>query len=260
MRGRRPVRAASHLPRGAVCLAAIATLALIVSACSGGNERDPRVLDAGPVDIKLPAGYKVEGDKIVAPRDVSGEATPTPASATPSSTLPGQTDATTPTTAKPSVPIKKGGGPVQDLIAASGRFRDCLNGLNVKFIGAPDPSNPQSPTNDPDYIKSLGTCAARSNIIQYLEAAKTAQDTWTPKQIKAQNEGYLLWRDCMVKREWKIATPTPDEKGRLFTFSTNSKPPEPPAGKDFFNSKDQEQCAAKSLSEYKKKHHGASPL
>ena len=186
--------------------------------------------------------------------------TPPTVSAAPSSTLPGQSDATTPTTAKPAVPIKKGGGPVQDLISASGRFRDCLNGLGVKFIGAPDASNPQSPTNDPDYIKSLGTCAARSNIIQYLNAAKTAQDSWTPKQIKAQNEGYLLWRDCMVKRGWKIAVPKPDEKGRLFTFSTDSKPPEPPPGKDFFNSKDQSQSAAKSLAEYKKKHHGASPL
>jgi hypothetical protein len=194
MRHRRERRAARHLARGGVPLVAIATLALVVSACSGGDDSDPRVLNAGPVDVKLPAGYKVEG------------------------------------------------------------------GLDVKFIGAPDASNPQSPTNDPDYIKSLSTCAARSNIIQYLEAAKTAQDTWTPKQIKAQNEGYLLWRDCMVKRGWKIAVPTPDEKGRLFTFSTGSKPPEPPPGKDFFNSKDQAQCAAKSLAEYKKKHHGASPL
>ena len=146
----------------AVRLAAIAAVALVVSACSGGGESDPRVLHAGPVDVKLPAGYRVEGEKIVVPRDVSTETPPT-ASATPSSTLPGQSDATTPTTAKPSVPIKKGGGPVQDLIAASGRFRDCLNGLDVKFIGAPDASNPDSPTNDPDYLKSLGTCAARSN-------------------------------------------------------------------------------------------------
>ena len=175
-----------------VRLAAVATLALLVTACGGGGgDSEPRVIEAGQVDIKLPPGYTVERKNSA--NGSTGAPAPT-ASATPSSTLPGQSDATSPTTAKSSVPIKKSRGAVQDLIAASGKFRDCLNGLNVKFIGAPDASNPQSPTNDPDYIKSLSTSAARSNIVQVLQTASAEQDTWTPKQIKRQNEGYVLWR------------------------------------------------------------------
>jgi hypothetical protein len=254
-------RGASTHRRGLIALVGIATLTLLVAGCGGGGgggDSEPRVLEAGQVGAKLPPGYRVvrQGDR--RSRAVSAGETPTKGSATPSSTLPGQSDATTPTTAKSSVPIKKTGSAVQDLIAASGRFRDCLNDLNVKFIGAPDPNNPQAPQNDPDYIKSLGTCAARSNIIQFVEAAKAEQDTWSPKEIKRQNEGYVLWRECMVKRGWKIEKPTPDSKGRLFVISTSSKPPEPPPGKDFFNSKDQTQCAAQAQREYKKKHPGAS--
>ncbi len=86
----------------------------------------------------------------------------------------------------------------------------------MKFIGAPDASNPESPTNDPDYIKALSTCAARSGIVQTLQAAQAEQDTLTPAQIKERNKGYLAWRDCMIKRGWGIPKPTPDSKGRLF--------------------------------------------
>jgi hypothetical protein len=246
-----------------MALGALMTSVLLVAGCGGGggSDSEPRVLEAGQVDAKLPAGYKVEAHGERRSRELKTDTTPakakaTPAGATPSSTLPGQSDATTPTTAKSSVPVKKNGSAVQDLIAASGKFRDCLNSLNVKFIGAPDPNDPKSPTNDPDYIQSLSTCAARSNIIQYVNAAKAEQDTWTPKEIKRQNEGYVLWRECMVKRGWKIDKPTPDSKGRLFVISTSSKPPEPPPGKDFFNSKDQSQCAAYAQKQYKKKHHG----
>ena len=82
----------------------------------------------------------------------------------------------------------------------------------------------------------------------------SAQDSLTPKQIKQQNEGYLFWRDCMVKRGWKIAKPTPDSKGRLFAFNQNTEPPEPPPGKNFFSSQDQDQCAAKAQRQYLKKH------
>lgn len=155
-----------------------------------------------------------------------------------------------------SVPIERSENPTDDLIAASGRFSSCLDDLGVKFIGRPDPSNPQSPTNDPDYLEALGTCAQRSNIIQVLEAAAADQETWSATKIQEQNEGYLLWRTCMVDRGWKIAKPSPDAKGRLFQFSVNSDPPIPPPGQDFFNSKDQEECTAHAQREYEEKHPG----
>ena len=244
--------------RGA--LVAVASVALFAAACGGGSDSDPRVLEAGQVDIKLPAGYKVEGEKIIQPRDVSDQAPPTAAPAadgTPASAPGG--DASTPTTAAGSVPIKKSGNPTQDLLKSFGKFRDCLNELGVKFIGAPDPNNPQSPTNDPDYLESLGTCAARSNIVSALQAAQAEQDTLGPKEIKRRNESYLKWRDCMIKRGWNIPRPTPDEKGRLFAFGANSGPQiEPPPGKDLFNSTDIEKCSTAAQKYYEKKY-GPAP-
>jgi hypothetical protein len=247
--------------RGVVGLIAIVSLALLASACGGGSDSDPRVLEAGQVDIKLPAGYKVEGNRIVEPRDVSTAPTPTAAAASTGSTPPNAApgDATTPTTAAGSVPIKKSGNATADLLKSFGKFRDCLNDLNVKFIGAPDASNPESPTNDPDYLKSLSTCAARSNIVQALTAAQAEQDTLTPKEIKRRNESYLKWRDCMIDRGWGIPKPTPDAKGRLFAFGTGSGPQiEPPPGKDLFNSKDIEKCSTTAQRYYEKKY-GSSP-
>ena len=88
----------------------------------------------------------------------------------------------------------------------------------MKFIGVPNASNPNSPANDPDYMKALSTCAAKSNIVQALKDQQTAQDNLTPAQIKVQNKGYLQWRDCMIGRGWGIPEPKPDSKGRLFSF------------------------------------------
>ena len=63
---------------------------------------------------------------------------------------------------------------------------------------APRPENPNSPANNPAYIKSLTTCAAKSNILQALKAAQSAQDNLTPAQIKKENKDYLRWRKCMI--------------------------------------------------------------
>jgi hypothetical protein len=236
-----------------VALAGVATLGLLVAACSDSSQREATILEAGQVDVKLPAGYEVETEAAAAPRGARTETRS--AAASPSSTLPGQS-ATSPTTAKSSVPLSQSGNATADLLEASRKFGGCLRDENVKWIGRPDPTNPQSPTNDPDYIEALSTCAARSNIIQALQAAQGEQESLTPKQIKEQNEGYLLWRECMVKRGWRIPKPTPDSKGRLFAFSTETDPPEPPPGKDFFSSNDQDKCAAKAQREYEKKHPG----
>jgi hypothetical protein len=240
-----------------MALAGVVTFALLVASCGGGgSDGEPKVLEAGQVDVNLPAGYRVEARKATKSRDVRTETSPASESDSASSTPPGQGDGTSPTTAASSVPIKKSGNATADLLDASRKFGACLSDEKVEWIGRPDPTNPQSPTNDPNYIKALTTCAARSNIIQALEAAGAEQDSLTPKQIKQQNEGYLFWRDCMVKRGWKIAKPTPDSKGRLFAFNENTNPPEPPPGKNFFSSKDQDQCAAKALRDYEKKHPG----
>jgi hypothetical protein len=228
---------------------AVALVAVALPACGGSDDSNPRVLEAGQVDIKLPPGFKVVGNKVVAPSRGSAAPTTIAAPTANASTPPGAPGnaQSTPTTAKSGVPLAKSGNATTDMMVAFGKFRDCLKDLGVKFIGAPDASNPQSPTNDPDYLKSLSTCAARSNIVQALQAAQSEQDNLTPAEIKQRNKAYLKWRDCMVNRGWDIPKPTPDSKGRLFAFSASGGGPQikAPPGKDLFNSKDLEQCAAR---------------
>ena len=139
--------------------------------------------------------------------------------------------------------------PTTAFFAAITTFQSCLKGLGVTFIGAPDASNPNSPTNDPTYIQHLTTCAAKSNILQALKNASTAQDNLTPAQIAIENKAYLKWRDCMIGRGWGIPTPTPDSKGRLFSFGASNINFTPPPGQTLLSSSDIQICASKAEKE-----------
>jgi hypothetical protein len=154
-----------------------------------------------------------------------------------------------------TVPLAKD-SPTSGLFAALGAFQSCLKGKGVKFIGIPDASKPNSPTNDPTYLANLATCAARSRIQQAAAAQQSAMDNLTPAQIKKSNEGFLVWRQCMISRGWGMPEPKPDSRGRLFSFGGNSLPPfQPPAGQDVMTTGDYQKCA----SEVQAKHPDAFP-
>ena len=141
--------------------------------------------------------------------------------------------------------------PTTALFSSIGVFQSCLSNLGVTFIGAPDLSNPSSPANSPSYLKNLGTCATKSNILQALKAAQSAQDNLTPAQVKKENNDYLKWRKCMIGRGWGIPQPTPNAKGLLFSFggtggggaSAGTGFTAPP-GQSLLSSSDLQQCAA----------------
>ena len=125
---------------------------------------------------------------------------------------------------------------------ANKAFQTCLKDMNVKFIGAPDKSNPNSPTNDPNYTKAVSTCAARSGILQSIKDQQTAGDNLTPAQIATQNKAFLKFRECMIGRGWGIPEPKPDSRGRLTPAVPNFTPP---AGQDA-TSPDIVECAAEA--------------
>ena len=152
-----------------------------------------------------------------------------------------------------TVPLAKQ-NPITTLFSSINAFQSCLKGLGVTFIGAPDPSNPSSGANNPAYIKSLTTCASQSNILQALKSEQTAQANLTPSQIKKENQGYLLFRKCMIARGWGIPVPKPNANGLLFSFGgttgTGANVPQfkPPPGQSILSSSDLEACAAKAQS------------
>jgi hypothetical protein len=241
--GRRQRTTARVVTLALTCL----LLTVLLGACGGGgSEADPTVLSAGQLDIKLPAGFKVVNGKVERPAQAASGKDAGPSSA------PGASTETTIVATKQD--------PTTAMFTAFSKFRVCLDDLGTKFVGAPDASNPDSPTNDPSYVKNLSTCAARSGIVQALQASQAAQANQTPAQIKQANKGYLAWRSCMIDRGWKIPKPVPDAQGRLFSIggasgsggsggsggSSATGGIVAPPGKDLLTSKDLEECATKA--------------
>lgn len=208
------------------------------SSTKSSSQLTTNTIDAGQVDLQLPPGWKVTKSGVVRPASDAASA------ATGASGASAATGDTIPLASQ---------DPQTKFFGALNTFSSCLRGLNVKFIGVPDPKNPGSPTNDPNYLKALSTCAAKSNILQALKDYGTFQDNLTPKQIEVQNKGFLKWRDCMIGRGWGIPKPKPDSKGRLFSIGTagSSSVPNftPPPGQDIVTSADVQACAAQAAKE-----------
>ncbi len=141
--------------------------------------------------------------------------------------------------------------PTTALFTAIGVFQSCLSNLGVTFVGAPNPADPSSPANNPSYLKNLGTCATKSDILQALKTEETAQDNLTPAQVEKENKDYLRWRKCMISRGWGIPQPTPNAKGLLFSFGGTGGSGgggasgfKAPPGQSLLSSSDLQQCAA----------------
>jgi hypothetical protein len=226
-----------------------AVVVLTVAAGCGSSSKSSsttNTIDAGQVDIQLPAGWKVTKSGAIRPASAA-VSSGTGASGTTGAS--GASGATADT-----IPLAKQDAQTK-FFGALSSFSSCLKGLGVKFIGIPDASNPKSPTNDKNYIEALSKCAAKSNILGALKDYGTFQDNLTPAQIKVQNKGYLAWRKCMLGRGWGIPEPKPDSKGRLFSFSTSGGGSggasaatafTPPPGEDIVTSSDVQECASEA--------------
>jgi hypothetical protein len=202
-----------------------------VAACGAPSKPSSNVIQAGQVDIQLPPGWKVTRQGVAEPPRSGG----------------GGGAAGDAASATTTIPLAKQ-DPTSAFFQATGAFMACLKADGVTFVGAPDPSNPSSPANDPNYLKSLETCASQSHIVQALQAFQASQNNLTPKQIDQENQAYLRWRTCMIGRGWTIPEPTPDSKGRLFSISTNGGGPKltPPSGEDPTTSQDIQQCSTQA--------------
>jgi hypothetical protein len=227
-------------------LATALLLCVGASGCGSNSKSNAanNIISAGQADIQLPPGWTVTKDGKGAIRPASDSA-----SAGSATGANGATGSATGNT----IPLAKE-DPTTKFFGAINVFQSCLKATGVKFIGAPDKSNPNSPSNDPNYIEGLSTCAAKSNIVQALKDQQTAQDNLTPAQIKTQNQGYLAWRDCMIGRGWGIPEPKPDSKGRLFSFGggsgTSAPAFTPPPGQNILTTNDTQECATETQKKF----------
>lgn len=150
-----------------------------------------------------------------------------------------------------TIPLAKQ-NPTTALFSAIGVFQSCLQGQGQTFVGAPKAGDPNSPTNNPVYVKALIHCAAQSNILGALKAEQTAQQNLTPKQVAAENKTYLKWRTCMIGKGWVIPFPKPNAQGALFSFGAGGggvPQMTPPPGQSLFNSPDLQECLTKAQGE-----------
>lgn len=237
----------------AIVASGLAVTALALTACGGDSKGgSPNIIEAGQVNIQLPDGYTLSkpGDQVAAPPSSAPGAPAAAGGQVGESAAAGGAA----TTAAPSdtIPLAQQ-DPVTKFFTAFGTFRSCLKNQGLSFIGVPDANKPNSPANDPNYVKGLQTCAAQSDIVQALQEMQTAQNNLTPDQIEAQNKQYLAWRACMVDHGWKIPEPKPDSKGRLLSFgpdSANAQPLQGPGGQtDPFDSSDFQDCVKQSQAE-----------
>lgn len=128
--------------------------------------------------------------------------------------------------------------PEERLFDAFSQFRNCLEQRGTEFIGVPDPSDPDGPTNDPAYLESLGVCASQSNILASLEDVQNAADDLTPEQVEQRNQGILVFRDCMEAKGYTVELST-GGNGALSPTGIES----PDGGQFDLDSRDMETCA-----------------
>ncbi|MFQ5556068.1 MAG: hypothetical protein ACE5GB_00920 [Acidimicrobiales bacterium] len=156
------------------------------------------------------------------------------------------------TVAESTIPLNDDDQPaLLGLLDALAVFNTCLDAEGFELIGLPDPTaDPADPVNDTAYLAALQRCAARSDIQDALDATQAEQDNLTPTEIEQRNQGYLLWRECMIGRGWGIPEPVPDANGLLGAFGAGTAGAlEPPPGEDVLSSDDLRECTERAVSE-----------
>ena len=150
-----------------------------------------------------------------------------------------------------TIPLAKQ-NPTTALFSAVATFQSCLTGRGVTFQGAPDPKNPSSPANDPNYVKSLvDVRGAEQDPPGPQDGAERAGQPDSGSGEEGE-QGVPAVAQVHAGRGWGIPQPTPNAKGLLFSFGgSGGQEPQftPPPGQNLISSPDLEACAAKAQGE-----------
>ncbi len=197
--------------------------ALVASACSGGgaDENDAALIEAG-------SNVVIDDSQLEDPEPVTtGTDTAEPTDdASGAEAEPAEPDETEPAEDEP-IPIEEEEQPAGLVLVDSITiFNDCLDREGYEFIGVPDPENPDSPTNEPNYLEALGICATESDILQALDDFQNESENLTPTEIEQRNIIAEPFRQCLLGLGWDFPEYVPDANGLLVPDGT----PGPPGG------------------------------
>lgn len=183
-------------------LLAAVTLAFAVSSC-GSQTPESVVRSADDVQIMSPAQVK----KL---RDAMEPLVTTGASlGSADTTASGQTgDSVAGAPGDDTVPLNKDNRPPElRLFDAYAKFKSCIEDAGYTIQGnLQDPNNPAY--KDPEYVKVVTTCAARSDIVEILQEMQSTRADLTPPEVEVRNKAFKLLEKCLTDRGWKIETTT----------------------------------------------------
>ena len=168
----------------------LVTLVTLFSAC-GSSAPEAQVRSADDVQVLTPDEVK-QARAEMEPLTTDGPAT----------------DGSGATAAGDTVPLNKDTRPPElRLFDAYAKFKSCIEDAGETIKGnLQDPQNPAY--KDPEYVKVITTCAARSDILSILQEMQTTRSNLNPDEVETRNKAFKLLEKCLVDRGWTIETTT----------------------------------------------------
>ena len=107
-----------------------------------------------------------------------------------------------------TIPLNKDDRPPElKLFDAFGKFRSCLEEQGYAIEGdLLDRNNPAY--QDPAYGEAVGTCAARTDIVNILSEVQATRANLTPDEVEARNNVFTELRSCLEAKGWTVETST----------------------------------------------------
>ena len=166
---------------------------LAVSGC-GTAVLDTQVRSADDVQVMTP-------EAVALARSEMGPLETTPPSLAPGETVPAGA-------ATDTVPLNKDNRPPElRLFDAYAKFKSCIEDTGNTIQGnLQDPNNPAY--KDPEYVKVITTCAARTDIIEILQEMQATRADLNPEEVETRNKAFKLLEACLKEKDWKIETTT----------------------------------------------------
>ena len=166
---------------------------LALSGC-GQAVLDTQVRSADEVQVMTP-------EAVAQARNEIGRLETTPPSLAPGETIPGGA-------ATDTVPLNKDDRPPElRLFDAYAKFKSCIEDTgNIIQGNLQDPNNPAY--KDPEYLKVITTCAARTDILEILKEMQATRADLNPDEVEIRNKAFKLLETCLKERGWTIETTT----------------------------------------------------
>lgn len=172
----------------------VAAACLVLAGC--GSAAAGEVVVRGADDVQVLTPEQVAEQRLPTLTDPAASGS----TVAPGDTTPGDT------AADQTVPQNQDDRPVElRLFDAYAQFRVCIEDAGYQIEGnLADPNNPAY--KDPDYAKTVSTCAARSDIVNVLQEMQATRASLTPAEVEQRNKVFVVLKECLERKGWTVET------------------------------------------------------